>query len=184
MVERRHLAKNAGSIGGSRIERITKYRQHYLQGPSLRRRGKRGAQEQAIGRSRGGRTTKIHAVANSSGRLIAFDVTAGQIADIRSAPGLIEKLPKAAQVLADTAYDSDKFRELLIARGSTPVIKPNPTRKNVPPFDHLAYKGRNVIERAFSHLKDWRRVATRYDKLARNYRATVTLAILFRWWIN
>ena len=44
--------------------------------------------------------------------------------------------------------------------------------------------GRNVIERAFSHLKDWRRVATRYDKLARNYRATVTLAILFRWWIN
>ena len=86
--------------------------------------------------------------------------------------------------MADTAYDSDKFRKFLIARGSTPVIKPNPTRKNVPPFDEAAYKGRNVIERAFSHLKDWRRVATRYDKLARNYRATVMLAILFRWWIN
>jgi transposase len=104
--------------------------------------------------------------------------------DVRAAPGLIEKLPKAAQVLADTAYDSDEFREFLIARGSTPVIKPNPTRKNIPPFDEASYKGRNVIERAFSHLKDWRRVATRYDKLARNYRATVTLAILFRWWIN
>ena len=184
MVERRHLAENAESLGGSRIERITEHRQHHRQGTSLRCRGKRGAQEQAIGRSRGGRTTKIHAVANASGRLIAFDVTAGQMADIRSAPGLIETLPKAAQVLADTAYDSDKFREFLTARGSTPVIKPNPTRKTIPPFDKLSYRGRNVIERAFSHLKDWRRVATRYDKLARNYRATVTLAILFRWWVN
>jgi transposase len=103
--------------------------------------------------------------------------------DVRSAASLIDKLPKAAQVLADTAYDSDKFREFLIARGSTPVIKPNPTRKNIPPFDNASYKDRNVIERAFSHLKDWRRVATRYDKLARNFRATVTLALLFRWWI-
>lgn len=102
--------------------------------------------------------------------------------DIRSAPGLIDKLPKAAQVLADAAYDSDKFREFLIARGSTPVIKPNPTRKKIPPFDKPSYKGRNVIERAFSHLKDWRRIATRYDKLARNFRDTVTLALLFRWW--
>jgi putative transposase len=104
--------------------------------------------------------------------------------DIRSAPGLIETLPTAAEVLADTAYDSDEFREFLIARGSSPVIKPNPTRKKIPSFDKISYKDRNVIERAFSHLKDWRRVATRYDKLARNYRTTVTLAILFRWWIN
>ena len=144
---------------------------------------KRGAQEQPIGRSRGGRTTKIHAVANASGRLIAFDLTAGQMGDVRSAAGLIDNLPKAAEVLTDTAYDSDKFREFLIARGRIPVIKPNPTRKKIPSFDKASYKGRNVIERAFSHLKDWRRVATRYDKLARNFRATVTLALLFRWWI-
>jgi transposase len=183
MVERRHLAKDAASAGGSRIERVTEHRQHHLQGTSLRRGGKRGGQEQAIGRSRGGRTTKIHAVANASGRLIGFNLTPGQMGDVRSAEGLINKLPKAAQVLADTAYDSDKFREFLIARGSTPVIKPNPTRKRIPPFDKAAYKGRNVIERAFSHLKDWRRVATRYDKLARNFRATVTLALLFKWWI-
>jgi transposase len=145
--------------------------------------GKGGAQEQAIGRSRGGRTTKIHAVANAAGRLITFELTAGQMGDVRSAKGLIDKLPTAALVLADTAYDSDKFREFLAERGSTPVIKPNPTRKNIPPFDKTAYTGRNVIERAFSHLKDWRRVATRYDKLARNFRATVTLAIIFKWWI-
>lgn len=183
MVEGRHLANDADSVGGPGIERIAEHRQHHLQGASLRRRGKRGAQKQAIGRSRGGRTTKIHAVANASGRLIAFDLSPGQMGDVRPAAGLIDTLPKAAQVLADTAYDSDKFREFLIARGSTPVIKPNPTRKNIPPFDKAAYKARNVIERAFSHLKDWRRVATRYDKLAGNFRATVTLALLFRWWI-
>ena len=145
--------------------------------------GEKGPHEQAIGRSRGGRTAKIHAAANASGRLITFALTPGQMGDVRPASGLIDQLPKAAQVLADTAYDSDKFREFLMARGCTPVIKPNPTRKKIPPFDAASYKGRNVIERAFSHLKDWRRVATRYDKLARNFRATVTLAILFRWWI-
>jgi transposase len=183
LVEDWHLAGNAGSIGGARIERSAEHRQHHLQGASLRRRRKRGAQEHAIGRSRGGRTTKIHAVANASGRLIAFDLTPGQTSDVRAAAGLIDRLPKAAQVLADTAYDSDEFREFLMARGSTPIIKPNPTRKKIPPFDTAAYKGRNGIERAFSHVKDWRRVATRYDKLLRNFRATLTLALLFRWWI-
>ena len=75
-------------------------------------------------------------------------------------------------------------REFLTDRGTTPVIKQNPTRKRVYPFDKDAYKGRNVIERAFSHLKDWRRVATRYDKLARNFRSTVILATILLWWIN
>jgi transposase len=176
-----HLAEDAGNAGGFRRLRIAEHRQHNLQGTPLCGRRKRGAQ--AIGRSRGGRTTKIHAVANASGRLIAFDLSAGQMGDVRSAEGLIDRLPTAALVLADTAYDSDKFRAFLAERGSTPVIKPNPTRKNIPPFDKAASKARNVIERAFSHLKDWRRVATRYDKLARNFRATVTLAMLFRWWI-
>jgi transposase len=183
LVEVWRLADDAGSVGGSGIDRSAEHRQHNRQGASLCRRRKRGAQEQAIGHSRGGRTTKIHAVANASGHLIAFDLTPGQSGDVRSAAGLIDRLPKAAQVLADTAYDSDEFREFLIARGTTPVIKPNPTRTKIPPFDTDSYKGRNVIERAFSHVKDWRRVATRYDKLVRNFRATVTLALLFRWWI-
>jgi putative transposase len=67
-------------------------------------------------------------------------------------------------LLGDAAYDSDAFRAFLTGRGTTPVIKQNPTRKHFHPFDKAAYKGRNIIERAFSHLKDWRRVATRYDK--------------------
>jgi transposase len=144
--------------------------------------GKGGAESQAIGRSRGGRTTKIHAVADTLGRLIAFEITPGQKGDVRVAAGLLEPLPVASRLLADTAYDADHFRAFLTKRGSTPVILPNPTRKTVPPFERHHYKGRNVIERAFSHLKDWRRVATRYDKLARNFRSTILLAAILIWW--
>ena len=145
-------------------------------------RWKGGAEKQAIGRSRGGRTTKIHAVADTSGRLIAFELTPGQRGDVLPAAELLKPLPAATYLLADTAYDADHFRAFLTERGSTPVIRPNPTRKAVPPFDEVRYKDRNVIERAFSHLKDWRRVATRYDKLARNFRSTVLLAALLIWW--
>jgi putative transposase len=101
---------------------------------------------------------------------------------VRAAAGLLKPLPAPTHLLADTAYDADHFRAFLTERGSTPVIKSNPTRKNIPPFDQHRYKSRNVIERAFSHLKDWRRVATRYDKLARNFRATVLLAAILIWW--
>ena len=137
---------------------------------------------QAIGRSRGGRTTKIHAVADRSGRLIAFDLSPGQMGDIRAAIPLLASLPAAKHVLADAAYDADRLHQFLEQRGTTPTIKQNPTRKQLKPFDKALYKSRNLIERAFSHLKDWRRVATRYDKLARNFKSTVTLAALIIWW--
>ena len=159
------------------------HRQHDREGPSLCGRRKRGAQEQAIGKSRGGRTTKIHAVVDEEGRIIAFELTGGNRHDIKPAPDLIETLPPAKSLLADAAYDSEAFRTFLTDRGTTPVIKQNPTRKREHPFDKDAYRGRNIIERAFSHLKDWRRVATRYDKLARNFRSTVILAAIMRWWI-
>src|SRR6202051_1412801 len=123
--------------------------------------GEGGADEQAIGRSRGGRTTKIHAVADRAGRLLAFDLTPGQRGDIRPAAALLATLPKPDYVLADTeAYDADKLRQSVAERGATAVIKPNPMRINVPAFDQAVYRLRNLIERAFSHLKDWRRVAT------------------------
>ena len=64
--------------------------------------------------------------------------------------------------------------------GTAPVIRQNPTRKKLHPFDSQVYRGRNVTERAFCRLNDWRRVATRYDKLARNFASTVVLAAIFR----
>ena len=120
---------------------------------------------------------------DGDGRIIVFELTGGNRHDIKPAPGLIERLPPAKSLLADAAYDSEAFRRFLSERGTTPVIKQNPTRKREHPFDKDAYRGRNIIERAFSHLKDWRRVATRYDKLARNFCATVILATILRWWV-
>jgi transposase len=119
-------------------------------------RRKRGAEAQAIGPSRGGRTIKIHAVVDAIGRLLAFELSPGQRGDIRAAETLLEPLPVAAALFADTAYDSAQFRGFLTCRGTTPVIRPNPTRKKPPPFDEALYRRRNVIERSFSHLKDWR----------------------------
>ena len=116
--------------------------------------GEGGADEQAIGRSRGGRTTTIHAIADRAGRLIAFAITPGQRGDIRPAAALLATLPKPDYVLADTAYDADKLRQSLAERGAIAVLKPNPTRINVPAFDKAVYRLRNRIERALPHLKD------------------------------
>ena len=82
---------------------------------------------------------------------------------------------------ADTAYDSDAFRALLIGHKTAPVIRPNPTRNRGPPFDETRGKQRNVVERSFSHVNDWRRGATRYDNLTRNFHTVATLvAIIIR----
>ena len=143
---------------------------------------KRGAHLQAIGRSRGGRTTKIHAVVDESGRPIAFEITPGQLGDVRVAIGLLEPLPAARLCAADTAYDSDALRQFLQLRGTEPVIPNNPTRKRHHPFNPNSYKQRNLIERMFARLKDFRRIATRYDKLARNYAASVALVAIAIWW--
>ncbi len=89
---------------------------------------------------------------------------------------LIVQVPPSKSPAADTAYDSNGLRQFLPERGTTPVIPNNPTRKPTHPFDPAAYKCRNLIERAFCRLKDFRRVATRYDKLAVIYDAAVCLA--------
>lgn len=84
--------------------------------------------------------------------------------------------------MADTAYDADNLRKFLIERGTTPVIPNNPTRKRIQPFDPQAYKQRNLVERMFCRLKDWRRVATRYDKLAAIFASAVCIAAIIIWW--
>jgi transposase len=91
-------------------------------------------------------------------------------------------LPPAQLCAADTAYDSNGLRRFLLERGTLPVIPNNPTRKRFHPFDAEAYKRRNIIERALCRLKDWRRIATRYDKLAINFAAAVAIAATIIWW--
>ena len=84
--------------------------------------------------------------------------------------------------LADTAYDANGLPQFLIDRGTLPVIPNNPTRKRPHPFDERLYQGRNRIERTIGHLKDWRRIATRYDRLSATYASAVALALVIRWW--
>ena len=101
---------------------------------------------------------------------------------MRAAIALLASLPPARLCSGDTAYDSNGLRQFLQERGTVPVIPNNPTRKRHHPFDTVAYKQRNLIERMFSRLKDFRRIATRYDKLARNFEAGVALAAIVTWW--
>jgi transposase len=144
---------------------------------------KRGEQKQAVGRSRGGRNTKIHALADAKGRLIAILLTGGQAHDCPVARRLIDRVEPAERLLGDKAYDGNELRDKLDQRGTKPVI-PNRTSRKCPfPFSKHLYKMRWRIESAFNRLKDFRRIATRYDKLARNYLASVCLAAALVWWI-
>lgn len=111
-------------------------------------------------------------------------MTPGQFGDMRAAIALLDPLPPPRFCAADTAYDADSLRRFLIERGTIPVIPNNPTRKRIHPFDRSAYRRRNLVERMFCRLKDWRRIATRYDKLARNFIAAVQLAATIIWWAD
>lgn len=144
---------------------------------------KRAVRKQAIGRSRGARTTKTHAIVDMKGGIIAFSLTEGNRHDLPPAQDLMEKLPAVMTLLSDAAYDSDWLWTFLTDREAMPEIRHNPTRKKLHPFNSTAYRGPNVIGRAFSLLKDGHRVATRYDKLARKFTATITPPAIVRWWV-
>lgn len=103
--------------------------------------------------------------------------------DARVALAVIASVPPSVHLTADTAYDSNGLRQFLIKRGTTPIIPNNPTRIRFHPFDRRRYRRRNLIERMFCRLKDFRRIATRYDKLAVNFASAVCLAAIVLWWL-
>ncbi|MDO9564212.1 MAG: IS5 family transposase [Bradyrhizobium sp.] len=146
--------------------------------------GGKGEHNQAIGRSRGGRTTKIHALSDPLCRPVVLHLTPGQDADIAAAPDVLALAPPMSALLADKGYDGDNLRSEIVRRGAKPVIPNKSNRVVIHRFNKRAYKGRNVIERCFCRLKDFRRVAMRYDKLARNFLAAVHLAALVAYWLN
>ena len=154
------------------------------QSPPLGGGRKRGAFNNAIGRSRGGPTTKIHALTDKIGRPVALLITPGNTHDLAGARELIAMVPSPKRLLADRAYDANSLREELARRGIKAVIPPNPTRKHPHRYDKRAYKGRNVIERMFCRLKDARRIATRYDKRADTFFSAVCLVAALKWWVN
>jgi len=137
-------------------------------------------EDQAIGRSRGGLSTKVHMAVRGLGCPVKFTLTAGQKGDAPQAETLIADMPTEI-FLADTAYDSDALRQAIANKGAVAVIPNNPSRALKYALDRDLYAQRHLVECCFSKLKQFRRVATRYEKTARNYRAVITIAAIMLW---
>lgn len=125
-------------------------------------------------------STKIHLVVRGLGCPVRFALTAGQKGDAPQADALIKDLP-AEVVMADAAYDSDRLRQAIADKGAVAVIPNNPSRARKYRIDKHLYAQRHLIECCFSKLKQFRRVATRFEKTAGNYRAIITIAAIVLW---
>lgn len=155
-------------------------RQHHQSRTSARSGRKRGGQVNAIGRSRGGLSTKVHLVVDALGLPVTFEITEGQRHDIKPAKALVARvLPRC--LLADKAYDSDELRAALREQSCGAVIPSNRSRSQKIAYDKELYKARSEIECTFSLLKQARRFATRYEKTLRNYAAVVAIGCALLW---
>jgi transposase len=134
-----------------------------------------------MGRSRGGLTTKIHALVDGNGNPITLKLTEGQAHDGRSAVDMLDDLGPEQILLADRAYDSDALRDRLNNQGAWANIKPMPNRVNIPAFSTFLYRYRNLVERFFNKIKHFRAIATRFEKHDANYLALVKLAATKIW---
>src|SRR5262249_42688872 len=170
-------------------------RQHHHPGASARRggaAGKRGPAQQALGKSRGGFSTKLHLRAQRGGKPVVLLLTAGQRHEPRAfvpfmeggvvkRPGRGRPRRRPRRIVGDKGYSSRWVRRYLRQRGIGATI---PKRRDERPqrgFDRALYRERNQVERCINRLKQYRRVATRYEKLAINYLAMVTIAAILIW---
>jgi transposase len=140
----------------------------------------RGAKNQALGRSRGGLTTKIHTLTDAEGRPLRFILTGGEAHDVTTAADLLDG-QTADGIIADKAYDTNALREMIEEADIEAVIPSKRSRKVQIPHDAQAYKLRNRIERFFNKLKHFRRIATRYDRRAAHFLAAIQLASSMIW---
>jgi transposase len=122
----------------------------------------------------------LHVAVDALGNPLRIILSAGQIADIDCAAALIENLPAQA-VVADKGYDADHLVTRIEATGAEAVIPPRSNRLTPREFDQHLYRARNLIERFFARLKHFRRIATRYDKLAKSFLSFIHLACSFVW---
>ncbi len=139
--------------------------------------------DEAIGRSRGGRSTKIHLAVDSHGLPVHFELSGGQRNDIVMAQTLASNAPPSKVTVADKGYDSEDFRAYLQdQRGSMPVIpRRKDNTKGNKEMDWAMYKHRHLVENAFARVKHFRAISTRYDKLERNYGSMLSLAFIIMW---
>src|SRR6266545_7448553 len=207
--DRGGLARPGGCGRGAGLGRAD--RLHRGQSPpARRRRQERGIgsiqarRQQALGRSRGGLTTKLHTICDGRGRNLASRLTPGQDADTLQLVGLVDQVrvarpggrgrprTRVAHLTGDKAYSSRANRAALRARRIPHTIperddqKANRARKGrrggrPPAFDRARYRTRNQVERLMNRRKQFRAVATRFDKLGERYAATITVADIFIW---
>lgn len=150
---------------------------HRARTPAFVRSSKKNG-PQALGRSRGGLTTKLHLAVDDAGRPLRLIATEGPVFDISCAHDLVEHLRTGA-VIADKGYESNASMESIRTTRAKAVIPPRSNRKTKRSYSRVLYRTRNIVERFFSRIKHFRRVATRYDKLAGNYLAFASLAYTF-----
>ena len=134
-----------------------------------------------MGRSRGGVSTKVHALVDTKGRPIHIQITPGQQHESTVAEEIIANHARGEACIGDTGYDSDAIRAQLKSLQIKPVIHANPTRKKKPRLDRKRYAKRYRVEVFFHTLKRFRAVATRFEKTARNYLALLQLACSMVW---
>jgi len=125
-------------------------------------------------------STKIHAAVDALGNPVRFLLSEGQASEYTLANELISGL-QADYVITDKGYDSDSFVEAIHTGGAEEVIPPRGNRKSLRNYDKILYKDRNLVERLFQKLKNHRRVATRYERLVRNYKAMLVLVASVIW---
>jgi transposase len=128
--------------------------------------------------------SKLHAVCDGQGRPIVLLLTEGQMSDHKGAALILPALPPAREMLADRGYDSNRFRAGLSDRGIAPCIPSTRNRKAELPYDKALYRQRHRIENAFGRLKDWRRIATRYDRCAHTFFSAICIAATVTFWLG
>lgn len=153
-------------------------RQLQANGVEVDMAGPRGTQNQAIGKSRGGLTTKIVVLVDALGNLVRFILLPGQRHDSVGVEPLLCGVALDA-LIGDKAFDSDWLLAELNERGALAVIPPNACRAGKIPYDKEMYKWRHLIENLFQKLKEFRRIATRYDKTDTSFRAAIHLVATF-----
>lgn len=133
-----------------------------------------------MGRSRGGITSKVHMLCDALGYPLKFSVTGGNVHDIMQAEFLLEGF-SGNYVIADKGYDSVLLVEYVKEKGFIPVIPSRRNRREIRSYDKHLYKERNVVERTFNKLKQFRRIATRYEKRLVHYMALLHIAAIILW---
>lgn len=139
-----------------------------------------GEDDQALGRSRGGFGTKIHLSVEGLGQPMTICLSPGQDADISHAEQLLSD-HQVEEVIADKGYDSNALVEKIESGGAHAIIPPRSNRKTPRDYDRHTYRERNLVERCVSQLKQCRRVATRYEKTARNFLGMILFAAITIW---